>query len=161
MISSFHNIISSTKWTSTTAFRSWTWKRLLLKGWGCYLSSRDGWRTSPSSSQSLGNGAQEEKGIILLQPNNEQEKWALIPVKSTLEFPLENLDEAENLELGHSSDSRRCCWQTQQLPPRLSSGKVLWILKGLQTSSPLLLFLLFSPPWGHSGESGAPRVSTV
>lgn len=59
------------------------------------------------------NGAQEEKGIILLQPNNEQEKGAMVPVKSTLEFPVGNLDEAENPELVHSSDSRRCCWQTE------------------------------------------------
>lgn len=42
----------------------------------------------------------------------------MIPVKSTLEFPLGNLDEAENLELGHGTYSRRCCRQTEYFPPK-------------------------------------------
>lgn len=145
--------------THTTAFSSWTWKCLLFKWWECYLSSCYGWRTtSLSSSQSLVSGEESPNSFAV-------HMWTGKMSQDSCEVNLRICSwklrwSRKIYELYHSSNSRRCWWQTEQLPPRLCSCKMCWVLTWLKASH-FSYCSCFPHSPGHSGEINTHGISMV
>lgn len=145
--------------THTTAFSSWTWKCLLFKWWECYLNSCNGWRTiSLSSSQSLVSGEEESPNSFAVHMWTG--KMSQDSCKVDLRISSWKLRWSSKIyELPQQQFQKML--MTEQLPPRLCSCKMCWVLTGLKASHFSYCSCFPHSPEGTLGETNTHGISMV